>query len=154
MWYRAAVACGYREGVLKNIAALGQHIKQQQRIGNLPAISSITKKKMATDLATFHAMQEQWGQQTLQAARFILTQTGDISQPGTTTYQSKHYQLRQTEDSLTVQRLGNPHHETILQVSGDQLTHNSLQKRDCQRFEAFVERLKAQQVEQELVVSR
>lgn len=110
---------------------------------------------MTTDLAAYHAMQQQRGHQVAESARFILAQTGDTSKPGTTTYQSQHYQLVQTGESLTVQRLGNPHPETILQASNGRLTHNRLNQRDCQRFAAFVERLKAQQVQQvELVTCR
>ena len=154
MWYRAAAALGSSDAVLKNITALGRYLKQQQAQGQSISISPITEKKMTTDLAAYQVLQQERGRKVAESARFILSQTGNRSESSTTTYQSKHYQLVQTADSLTVQRLGNPHPETILQVSGDQLTHNSLKGHDCQRFASFVEHLKAQQVQQELVGCR
>ena len=147
MWYRAARALGYSDGVLRNITALGHFIKKKQGKGDAPEISPITRKKMEQDLTAYQELQQKRGQRIVDAARFILAHTGDTSEPGQTTYRGQHYQLLQSGSSLIVQRLGNPHPQTIFSCQDGRIIQNHLNEQDDQRFASFVERLKAQEMQ-------
>ncbi|MEM8804441.1 MAG: strawberry notch C-terminal domain-containing protein [Cyanobacteria bacterium P01_G01_bin.38] len=135
-WYRAARDTGQNSQRLEYIKKLGQLAKNCTD-GRLIIPQSV-QQKMTRDLELYQ-VQKQRGKYVSQASQFILASVG--RQDGQEIrFKGKTYELKQTSDSLTVQRL-KPQPQTILEIAQNKIQRTVVTADDCQRFKAFVKRL-------------
>ncbi|MEM7063408.1 MAG: strawberry notch C-terminal domain-containing protein [Cyanobacteria bacterium P01_B01_bin.77] len=135
-WYRAARDMGKGSERLEFIKKLGQLAKSYT--DQTLTIPQEVQRVMAQDLDHYQ-VQQQRGKYVAQASQFILAAVGSSNGQGTQ-FQGKIYDLRQTSDSLMVQKLA-PHPQTILEVAEGKIQRTVVTAEDCQRFKGFVQRL-------------